>query len=180
MRNNILRIRSSVVRGSIMVVLLFTLFTMTSFAAFAYGQSIQSPQSQNAPFGGGGGTAPAGTANLQWNPQTKALTAIVHLSGLQLDSSYANHIHAGNCATGGEAEGKMLYPFNNVVTDAAGNGTATTTVNDITGGIPASGWHIVVHNGSTAETSPLLCGNVVNPTGTTSVSVPLSLVVATN
>jgi len=163
-----------------MVILLFTLFTMTSFAAFAYGQNIQSPQSQNTPFGGDGGTTPAGTANLQWNPQTKALTAIVHLSGLQPDSSYANHIHAGNCATGGEAEGKMLYPFNNVVTDATGNGTATTIVNEIIGGIPASGWHIVVHNGSTAETSPLLCGNVVNPTGATAVSVPLSLVAATN
>jgi len=163
-----------------MVVLLFTLFAMTSVAAFAYGQSIQSPQSQNTPSSGGGGTAPAGTANLQWNPQTKALTAIVHLSGLQPDSSYANHIHAGNCATGGEAEGKMLYPFNNVVTDADGNGTATTTINNVTGGIPASGWHIVVHSGPTAEASPLLCGNVVNPTGATSVSVPLSLVAATN
>jgi hypothetical protein len=159
-----------------MVVLLLTLFTMTSVAAFAYGQSIQSPQSQNTPSGGGVGITPAGTADLQWNPQTNALTAIVHLSGLQPDSSYANHIHTGNCTPGGEAEGKMLYPFNNVVTDATGNGTATTTVNNVTGGIPASGWHIVVHNGPTAEASPLLCGNVVNPTGATAVSVLLSLV----
>jgi hypothetical protein len=157
-----------------MVVLLFTLFTMTSFAAFAYDQGAQSSQFQNIPFGGGGG--PSGNANLQWNPQTKALTAIVHLSGLQPNSSYANHIHAGSCAIGG----KLLYPFNNVITDAAGIGTANTTVNNITGGIPASSWNITVHHGPTAEAHPLLCGNIANPNGATSVSVLLSPVDTTH
>src|SRR5215469_6465811 len=126
MSNNRLHIKSNVVRGSITVVLVLTLFTMMSFTTFAYNQGLQSTQSHtatslvNIPSGGGG---PAGTADLQWAAQTKALTATVHLSGLQPESSYANHIHAGNCSV----EGKMLYPLNDVVTDAAGNGTAMTT-----------------------------------------------------
>jgi hypothetical protein len=156
-----------------MVVLLFILFTMMSFTAFAYNQGLQSHTVTSLvklPSGGGG---PSGTADLQWDPQTKALTATVRLSGLQPESSYANHIHAGNCSP---IEGQMLYPFNNVVTDAAGNGTATTTINNITDGIPASGWHVTVHSGPTAEYSPMLCGNVVNPGGARSVSVPLVLV----
>lgn len=158
-----------------MIVLLFTLFTMMSFTAFASNQSLQNSQSHtftslvNVPSSGGG---PSGTADLQWNPQTKALTATVYLTGLQPGSSYANHLHAGDCSTGG----KMLYPFNNVVTDATGNGTATTTINNITGGIPASGWDIMVHTGPTAEASRLLCGNVVNPEGATAVTVLLSAI----
>jgi hypothetical protein len=155
--------------------LLFALFTMTSFTAFADGQDTQSVQSQtapsfvNVPSGGGG---PSGTADLQWNPQTKVLTAIVHLSGAQPGSNYANHIHAGTCSTAG----KILYPLNNVVTDVTGNGTATTTINNIAGGILASGWDVMVHSGPTAETSPMLCGDVVNPMGATSELVSLSSV----
>ena len=108
---------------------------------------------------------------MQWNPQTKTLTATVYISGFQPGDSYANHIHTGNCS----AEGKLLYPFNNLVTDAAGSGTATTTLNNMTDGIPASGWNIMVHSGPTAEASGLLCGNITNPKGETAVSVPLSL-----
>ena len=175
MSNNRLDVRSNVIRRSIMVVLLFTLFTMMTSTALAYNQGSQSTPSHtvasfaNLPSGGGG---PSGTVDLQWDSQTKALTAIVHLSGLQPESSYANHIHAGNCST----EGTLLYPFNNVVTDAYGNGIATTTINNIVDGIPASGWNIKVHSGPTAKASPMLCGNVVNPEGATSVSFPLSLV----
>ena len=173
MSNNLAYIRGNVVRRSIMFVLLFTLFTMMSSTAFASNQGLQSTQSHtvtslaNIPSGGAG---PSGTADLQWNPQTKALTATVHFSGLQPGGTYANHIHAGDCSI----EGKMLYPLNDIVTDAAGNGTATTTVNNITGGMPASGWDITVHAGPTAEAARLLCGNIVNPNGATSVSVSLS------
>lgn len=49
-----------------------------------------------------------------------------------------------------------------------------TTLKNITGGISANGWDIIVHRGATAETGRLLCGNVVNPGGATSVSVSLS------
>jgi hypothetical protein len=167
MRKSILCIRSNIVRGSALVVLLLTLFTMMSVTTFAHDLNGQRSRASSA----GKGT-PSGVADLEWNPQTQALTATVHLSGLQPESSYANHIHAGDCSV----EGKMLYPFNNVVTDAAGNGIATTTINNITDGIPASSWSITVHRGATAEAGRLLCGNVVNPKGVTSVTVLLSLV----
>jgi hypothetical protein len=169
MRNNILRTRNNAVRGTIMVVLLFTLFTMMSFTAFASDQHIQSSRSHTVTSFV---NAPSGNANLQWNPQTMALTATLQLSGLQPGSNHAAHIHAGNCST----EGKMLYPFNNVVADTAGNGISITTIDNITGGIPASGWDVTVHSGPTAEASPLLCGEIVNPTGAISVTVPLSAV----
>lgn len=66
----------------------------------------------------------------------------------------------------------MLYPFKDVVVDTAGNGTTTTMI-QLIGGIPATGWHITVHRGPTAQTGDLLCGNIVNPTGATSLSVSL-------
>lgn len=163
MKKTILCTKSSVVRGSIMVVLLFTLFTMMSLTAFASDQRMQGSRSTLA-------AAPSGNAHLQWNPQTKVLTVTVHVSGLQPRSNHANHLHAGPCSR----EGKILYPFSNIVADAAGNGASMTTFKNVTGGIPASGWDITVHRGPTAQTGTLLCGNVVNPTRATSVSVPLS------
>ena len=162
MRKNILLTRSDAVRGSLMAVLLFTLLTMTSLTASASDQRMQGSRSTMA-------AAPSGTAVLLWNAQTKALTATLHLSGLQPMSNHAAHIHSGPCSK----EGNILYPFNNVVADANGNVTSMTTIQNVTGGIPASGWNITVHSGSTAQTSTLLCGDVVNPKGATSVSVPL-------
>jgi hypothetical protein len=171
MRKNTFLTGCNAFRSTIMAVLLFTLFTTASFTAFASGQgSTQSSQlSKNALFSGG---APSGNVDLQWNPQTKVLTATLHVSGLASGSSYAAHIHTGTC----ETRGGILYPFNEVITDATGNGTSTTTINNVTGGIPASGWNITVHSGPTAETSSMLCGNVVNQTGAVSVSVPLNMV----
>ena len=164
MRKSIICTRSIIVRGGTRFVLLLTLFIMTNVTASAHGLNEQSSRASSS----GGGT-PSGEAELEWNPQTQVLTATVHLSGLQPESSYANHIHAGDCSV----DGQMLYPFNNVITDAYGNGTATTTINNITDGIPASGWDITVHRGATSAASRLLCGNVVNPNGAMEVSVSL-------
>ena len=163
MKKTILRTRSRIVRGSIMVVLLFTLFTMMSLTAFASDQHRQGSRSTLV-------AAPSGNAQLQWNPQTKALTVTLHVSGLQPRSNHAAHIHAGPCSR----EGKILYPFKNIVADTAGNATSKTTFKNVPGGIPASGWDITVHRGPTAQTGTLLCGNVVNPKRTPSVSIPLS------
>jgi hypothetical protein len=43
----------------------------------------------------------------------------------------------------------------------------------VTGGIPATGWNVTIHNGATDQTGTLLCGNVVNPTRATSVTALL-------
>jgi hypothetical protein len=96
---------------------------MMSFTALAHDQKRQGSRSSTVTSLQ---NAPSGTADLRWNPQGKALTATLHLSGLQPGSNHAAHIHAGACSS----RGKILYPFNNVVADAAGNGIAVTTINN--------------------------------------------------
>src|SRR5260221_2000761 len=97
MRNNMLRNKSSFVRGSIMVVLLLTLFTMMSFTAFAYDQRRQGSGSHTV---SSLRNVPAGRAYLSWNPQSKVLSASLYLSWLQPRSNHAAHIHAGTCSIG--------------------------------------------------------------------------------
>jgi len=166
MRNCLLYNKSSIIRGGIIVVLLLTLFTMMSFSALANDQhrsglhTSTSTTLQNAP---------SGTAALNWNPQSKMLTVTLHLRGLQPGSNHAAHIHAGTCSS----KGQILYPLKNVVADAAGNATSVTTINNMAGGIPATGWNVTVHQGPTAQTGDLFCGNVVNAKRAASVSVPL-------
>jgi hypothetical protein len=167
MRNNMLRNKSSFVRGSIMVVLLLTLFTMMSFTAFAYDQNSQGSRSHTV---SSLKNVPGGRAYLRWNPQSKALSASLYLSGLQPGSHHVTHIDAGTCSMGG----KILYPLKNVVADASGRVTSTSTISNVTGGIPVRSWAIMVHSGPAARTSVLLCSNVVNPQRATSVSIPLS------
>src|SRR5215472_2324510 len=69
------------------VVLLFIPFFMMSITAFAHDLNRQSSRSPSSGVG-----TPGGVVDLKWNPHTQALTATVHLSGLQPESSYANHI----------------------------------------------------------------------------------------
>ena len=164
MRNNMLRNKRSIVQGSFLVVLLLTLFTMMSFTASVHAQKIQgSPLI--APFQ----HTPSGIAYLKWNPQSKALTATLHLNGLQPGSNHAAHIHTGTCSS----MGRILYPFKNVVADTVGNVVSTTTIPNVIGGIPATGWNVTVHKGPTPQTGDLLCGNVVNPKRANWVSIPL-------
>lgn len=164
MKNMLHRYKSCLAWGSIVVVLSLTLFTMTSFTALAHTQYGSATRSPLVP------SIPSGRAVLVWNSQSKVLTATLYLSGLQPQSNHAAHIHAGSCSK----EAPILYVFKNVVADAAGNGTSVTTIAHVTGGIPAMGWDVTVHRGSTAQTSTLLCGNVVNPQRTNSLSVPLN------
>ncbi|HLG61430.1 MAG TPA: CHRD domain-containing protein [Ktedonosporobacter sp.] len=166
MRNCLLYNKSSIIRGSIIVVLLLTLFTMMSFTALA---NDQQRSSLHASTMTALQNAPSGTAALSWNSQNKMLTVTLHLSGLQPGSNHAAHIHAGTCSS----IGKILYPLKNVVADAAGNSTSITTINNIAGGIPATGWNVAVHQGPTVQTGELFCGNIVNAKRAASVSVPL-------
>ncbi|WP_373323844.1 CHRD domain-containing protein [Dictyobacter formicarum] len=138
-----------------------------SFTALAHDQNRHVTSSPTV-------TSPSGTADLRWDPRNRVITATLHLRGLQPRSNHAAHIHTGSCAS----MGKILYPFKNAVADAAGNATSVATVKNVTGGISAKGWNVVVHRGSTAQTGDLLCGDVVNSKRTTSVSVPLRAVPA--
>ncbi len=110
---------------------------------------------------------PKGQTTLNWNPQTHVLRVVVVLSGLAPKSTHPAHIHVGSCAV----DAPVLYMLYPVVADAAGNGGSTTIINGVTGGIPASGWSINVHNGPGLTKSsyapknqylPLACGDLVN------------------
>jgi hypothetical protein len=106
------------------------------------------------------------------------LTVTIELTGLAPNSTHPAHIHQGVCTS----NGAVIYSLNNVVANAAGNGTSTTTIANIAQGIPASGWYINVHNGPNMTPAdqflPIACGNVNNPntalTNVQTVKTPLS------
>lgn len=156
--------KGSVVRRSMLTVVFLALFALLGVALPAHAQQRQGPPLATSPH-----AAPSGRADLEWNRQDQVLTVILHLHGLEPGSIHAAHIHVGTCSM----KGGILYPLNQVVADASGNATVMTTLDQITGGIPATGWAIRVHRGPTAQTSPLLCGTVVNATGESAVSVRL-------
>lgn len=166
MRNHKLHSKKSMVWGNVLMVLFLTVFTTMSFAAVAHAQ--QRPGFR-LPLVAHSQQPPAGSAEMSWNPQSQALTVTLHVRGLQAGSNHAAHIHVGSCS----AREKILYPFTNIIANTAGSAVSTTTFHHVTGGIPATGWNITVHKGATAQTGTLLCGNVVNSKGVTSVSVPL-------
>lgn len=105
---------------------------------------------------------PTGTATLTWTPGNKTLVVKMSLTGLAPNSKHPAHIHSGSCTQ----QGKALYSLNDVVADAHGNATTTTTIKNVSGGIPASSWFINVHNGP--GTSPadqdlsIACTDIAN------------------
>ncbi len=105
--------------------------------------------------------SPIGTTELSWNPEDQKLTVKISLTGLAPNSSHAAHIHAGTCA----ADGAIVYPLNTIVANAEGAASSETTIEHVKNGIPASGWYINIHNGTTMaaiEHMPIACGNISN------------------
>jgi len=74
--------------------------------------------------------------------------------------------------------------LNNVVADAHGNGSSTTVLADVDGGIPATGWYVNVHNGpmltSAAQATAIACGNVSNAKHAMSVAAALGATTGAN
>jgi hypothetical protein len=105
---------------------------------------------------------PVGTANLTWDPSSHILTVQLSMTGFAPNSRHPAHIHVGDCYN----TGNVVYPLQDVVADAYGVASVTTTISNVLNGIPASGWSINVHNGPelTSETQflPIACGTVSN------------------
>jgi CHRD domain len=101
----------------------------------------------------------SGTTQLTLSGST--LTVKLTLSGLAPKSSHAAHIHSGSC----ESQGAVVHPLSNVVADASGNATVTTTINNVSS-IPSSGWYVNVHYSTDLSTqtgfNPIACGNVTS------------------
>lgn len=107
---------------------------------------------------------PTGTASLNWDGTTQKLSVKLALSGLAPNSSHPVHIHKGSCAQ----QGPVLQGLQPVVTDAAGNGTSTTSIANFTAGITGPGLYINVHNGPGLTTDDqmlsIACGDIANVT----------------
>jgi peptidoglycan hydrolase-like protein with peptidoglycan-binding domain len=105
------------------------------------------------------GSSASGSATLRFTaPQTLLVT--VSLTGLPPSSTHPAHIHYGTCAA--LPAGPIAYPLQDLVADASGNATATTTVPGVQV-IPPAGWFINVHQGPSLEgagATPIACGNV--------------------
>lgn len=118
---------------------------------------------------------PTGTANLTYHPDTKSLIVTISLTGLAPNSTHPAHIHLGSCEN--PNPGTIKYMLLNVVSDKTGNASYTTILSNISGGIPATGWYINVHNGPNLmpanQYTPIACGDIHNPAGLTSVLAPL-------
>jgi hypothetical protein len=71
----------------------------------------------------------------------------VNASGLPPNSAHAVHIHSGTC----RAQGDVLYPLPDLRTDGAGQGSVTTTVNNVNDGPPDTGWYVNLHMGSMTQ-----------------------------
>lgn len=117
---------------------------------------------------------PHGQATLTYDAAAKTLKVEVKLVGLAPGSSHPNHIHGGSCAQ----QGGVLYPLTAITADSHGTADVTTTVKDVKEGkIPASGWYVNVHNGPGLQPAeqfqPIVCGDVSNQGGATTLSVPL-------
>jgi hypothetical protein len=104
---------------------------------------------------------PTGGADISWDPSSKDLTARVNLTGLAPSSEHAAHIYAGACAAGGAA----VYTFTPLTADAKGAVSTTQTFHSVATGIPATGWFINVHNGTTGDTyatMDIACADITN------------------
>lgn len=116
---------------------------------------------------------PVGTADLKWDLTTTNLTVTIAQTGLTPSSTHPAHIHLGVC----NSNGAVIYMLTNVVADAHGVGSSTTTIAKVANGIPASGWYVNVHNGpglgTPDEHVAIACGVVNNASHAQEVKVKL-------
>ena len=78
---------------------------------------------------------------------------------MEPNSSHVSHVHVGTCAK----PGGIAYALLQVVADASGKATATSTVAEYYS-MPATGWYVNVHEGENlteAEYVPSIsCGDL--------------------
>jgi hypothetical protein len=120
---------------------------------------------------------PNGIAAISWNPTGKSMIVKISLVDLAPNSTHPAHIYHGSCSK----QGLIVYPLQNVVADAHGVGTSTTTIKDVKN-IPTTGWYVNIHNGPGLSTSDqslsIVCGDIpltnVSPASPFSLKIPLN------
>ena len=109
---------------------------------------------------------PAGAASIAYNPTAQTLTVTVTASGVT-PGNHAAHIHLGSC----QSQGAVQYMLMDYTANAAGQIiNESRTVTGVTSGIPATGWYLNLHQGTsqtilkngvpTVWFRPLLCASI--------------------
>jgi hypothetical protein len=109
---------------------------------------------------------PAGAASVAYSPTAQSLTVTVTASGVT-PGNHAAHIHLGSC----QSQGAVQYMLMDFTANTAGQiSNETRTVTGVTSGIPATGWYLNLHQGTSANIlkngaptiwfRPLLCANI--------------------
>ncbi|HEY2599164.1 MAG TPA: CHRD domain-containing protein [Candidatus Dormibacteraeota bacterium] len=99
------------------------------------------------------------TGTGQVSKGTGRFTVSIQVKGLLPNSSHISHVHIGSCAK----PGNVAYALLEVVADASGNATATSTVPEYYS-MPSTGWYVNVHKGpdlTEADYAPsVACGDL--------------------
>jgi Cu/Zn superoxide dismutase len=134
--------------------------------AIATGQlSYQLAGVEVGPTGTSYGT-PQGEATVAYDPQAKTITVTLTASGLT-PGAHAAHIHVGSCAS----QGPVQYMLMDFMANSHGQIVdQVRTVTGVTMPVPATGWYLNLHQGSSANIvangqptvnfRPLLCANI--------------------
>ena len=129
-----------------------------------------------SPVSGPLSAQPSGTVILSWDPQTKDVSAQLHMAGFTPGSSHAMHIHSGSCAD----QGAVLVPFPDVVADDAGAINATVTSTQPSADGLAAGTLLNIHLAPAAQLgspgslsyTPISCADITSPAPATLTMVP--------
>jgi hypothetical protein len=142
------------VRVSAAILLLFTAIACGGSPSTA----VASPK-PSATFSMGAMNASGVTGTGQVYKAFGSFTVSIQIHGLKPSSSHVSHVHIGSCAK----QGAVAYALLQVIADASGNATATTTVKEYYT-MPATGWYVNVHAGpdfSEADYAPSVsCGDL--------------------
>jgi hypothetical protein len=99
------------------------------------------------------------TGTGQVSKGASSFTVSIQIHGLVPNSSHVSHVHVGTCAK----PGNVAYALLQVVADASGNATATSTVSEYYS-MPSTGWYVNVHKGpdfTEADYAPSVsCGDL--------------------
>jgi hypothetical protein len=134
------------------------LFLLTA-AACGQAAAVTASPKPNGTFTMGAMSASGVTGTGQVYKGTGSFTVSIQLHGLLPSSSHVSHVHAGSCAK----PGSVAYALLQVVADAAGNATATSTVSEYYS-MPSTGWYVNVHSGpdltEAAYAASVACGDM--------------------
>ena len=123
------------VRTSVAILVLLTAMACGGTAA------VPSP-TPGATFTMGSMNASGVTGTGQVSKGAASFTVSIQIHGLVPNSSHVSHVHIGSCAK----PGNVAYALLQVVADASGNATATSTVTEYYS-MPSTGWYVNVHKG---------------------------------